>query len=346
MVKAGVPGDEETFCLMMMAFARERDLTSVGSTLRHVWGVNVDALMVVTDESQLQPVKPYALNSPFYPTEKLLYTIAHAYGINNDLPTALRVVDYVSRQYNIRIPIGVWNELLQWTHILSKKRYGSKVEKDGTSTGQLPKEAVSNIWATMTSEPYNIRPTMEMYNNYISNLLRRQRYGEMKEIMQEALVIHRSIVRELSRAHILLRTTLQPGHPVSEKRMRDLQFLKMRVTRNREYIKRWVRLLIMNASWSLRHNPNFSARDLPKILKDWKLFIPKRVDYPIATGHVRFWTDVVVDNGIQQRKWRVGYDARERSFKKHIRRAFKKRDKTGQVRGWELRLGVGNIRDE
>jgi len=349
MVKVGVPGDEETFCLMMLAFAREADLTSVGSTLRRVWGVDVDALMVVTDESLLEPVKRYSLDSPFYPTKTLLHTISHAYGINNDLSTALRLVDYISRQYNIQIPISVWNELLQWTHILSTNRYGVRVEADGTTIGKLPREAVSNIWATMTSEPYSIRPTMEMYNIYISNLCRRQRFGEMKDVMQEARLLHREVTNKLSRAHILLRTTFVPGHPVSEKRMRDVQFLKMRVTRNREYIKRWLRLLIPNASLSLRYHPNFAARDLPKILRDWKLYVPKRVDYTIATGHVRFWTDVVVDNAIQQRKWRVGFPARERAFKDFIRRGFKEpelRARSGQVKGWERRVGVGFIYQE
>jgi hypothetical protein len=240
----------------------------------------------------------------------------------------------------------VWRDLLEWTHILSKKRYGSRVEQDGTSIGQLPQEAVSNIWATMTSEPYNVHPTIEMYDKYLSNLLHRQRFGEMREVMKEARASHIKVVRRLSRAYIILRSTLQPGHAVSEKRMRDVQFLKMRVLRNRAYIRRWVRLLIDNASRSLRHNPNFSSRDLPTILKDWNLFIPKRVDYPIATGQVRFWTDVVVDNGIQQRKWRTGYKLRKQRSKKFVGRLFKERDERGQVRGWEGRLGVGRVRDE
>lgn len=346
MVKAGVPGDEETFCLMMLAFAREADLTSVGSTLRRVWGIDVDALMVMTDESLLEPVKRYSLDSPFYPTKTLLHTISHAYGINNDLSTALRLVDYISRQYNIDIPLSVWNELLQWTFVLSKNRWGVRVEGDGTTIGNLPHEAVGNIWATMTSEPYNIRPTMEMYDLQISNLCNRQRFGEMKAVMQEARLLHREHTNKLSRAHILLRTTLQPGHPVSEKRMRDVQFLRMRVTRNREYMKKWLRHLIQRASKSLKYDSNFSARDLPQILREWKLYIPKRVDYTIATGHVRFWTDVVVDNAIAQRKWRVSYPAREKAFKNSVRRGFKERDQRVGVTGWEKRIGTGTVDQE
>lgn len=341
MVKAGVPGDEETFCLMMLGFAREGDMVSVGSTLRRVWGVDVDAL-VTLDESELQPVKPYSLDSPFYPSSKILSTISHAYGINNDLPTALRVVDYVSRQYNIAIPPSVWNELLQWTFILSKKRYGRRVQGDGTSIGQLPQEAVSNIWKTMTSPPYNVQPTMEMYDRFISNLIERQRYGEVKTVMEEARNLHKRHVRWLSRQHIVLRSTLEPGgHPVSETRMRDLQFTRMRVMRNREYIKRWVRLLIARASLQLRYHSNWSAHDLPKILKEWNLFLPKRVTYPIASGVVGFYTDVVVDNGAQQRKWRVGFKSRQRRIGKLILKGFKERDVGGNIRGWERRKPVG-----
>ncbi|KAG0648809.1 hypothetical protein D0Z07_5055 [Hyphodiscus hymeniophilus] len=340
MVHAGVPGDEETFCLMIMGFAREGDTNSVGLTLRRVWGIDVDALLAI-DESEMQPVKPYALDSPFYPSAKLLHTISHAYSINNDLPTALRAVDYVSRQYNIEIPTSVWNELLEWTFILSKRRYGSRVEGDGTTIGQLPPPAVSNLWNTMTSAPYNIRPTMQMYDKYICSLLQRQRFGEAKTIMSEARRQHIGYVRSLSRHHILLKTTLKHSHPVSENRMRDLQFLKIRVMRNRAYIRKWVRLLIFRASVSLKYNLNWSAHDLPRLLKGWNLFIPKRVDYPIATGHVRFWTDVVVDNGAQQRKWRVGYESRSRRFAKLVGKEFKAMHQPGVVSRWERRKGLG-----
>ena len=344
MVRAGVPGDEETFCMMIIGFAREGDTNSVGLTLRRVWGVDVDAMLTV-DESELQPVKPYNLDSPFYPSPKLLHTIAHAYSINNDLPTALRLVDYVARRYNIPIPTAVWSELLEWTFVLSKKRSGTRVERDGTTIGQLPQAAVSSIWNTMTSEPYNIKPTMQMYDKLISNLIQRQRFGEVKAVMSQARYRHILYVRELSHHHILMRKTFAPGHAVSEKRMRDLQFLRMRVLRNRAYIKKWVRKLISRASVSLRYNLNWSAHDLPKLLKKWKLFIPKRIDYAIATGHVRFWTDVVADNGAQQRKWRVGYESRERRFSKLVRTEFKVRNKIGIPRRWEQRQSLALQRD-
>jgi hypothetical protein len=344
MVKAGVPGDEETFCLMMMGFAREGDTNSVGLTLKRVWGIDVDALLTV-DESELQPVKPYPSDSPFYPTAKILHTISHAYGINNDISTALRVVDYVSRQYSVRIPISVWNELLTWTFILARKRHGARIERDGTTTGQLPPNAVSNIWDTMTSEPYNITPTMEMYDRYISSLFQRQRFGEIRKVMSEGRRLHIQHVRLLSRQHILMRSTLKPGHPVSERRMRDLQFFRMRVMRNRAYLKKWVRLLIKRASLSLQYNPNWSAHDLPDLLKEWNLFIPKRVDYPIAAGKVQFWTDVVVDNGVQQRKWRVGYKRRQSRFGKLVVSHFNVRNGVGRIKQWERRLSPG-LKDE
>ena len=330
MVHAGVPGDEETFCLMIMGFAREGDTNNVGLTLRRVWGVDVGALLA-PDQSDVQPVKHYAPSSPFHPSAKLLHTISHAYSINNDLPTALRVVDYVSRQYKLNIPTPVWSELLEWAFILSKRRYGGRVERDGTSIGQLPQTAVSNIWNTMTSPPYNIKPTMQMYDKFIISLIRRQCFGEAKTVMLEARRQHIQHVRDLSRHHVLMKTTLTGGHPVSESRMRDLQFLRMRVLRNRAYIKRWVRLLITRASLSLKYNSNWSAHDLPELLKEWNLFVPRRVDYPIATGQVRFWTDVVVDNGAQQRKWRIGYKLRERRFQKSIGQEFKKRKALGSV---------------
>jgi hypothetical protein len=118
MVESGVPGNEETFRLLITAMGREGDLDSIANILKRVWQIDVEALLAA-DETSVPSARSYPEDSPFYPSNKLLFTLAHAYGTNNNIPLALRLVDYVSSQYSLPIPIEVWNELFQWTYVLS-----------------------------------------------------------------------------------------------------------------------------------------------------------------------------------------------------------------------------------
>ena len=280
MVQAGISGDEESFCLMMIALGREGDTASVTSILKRVWGIDVETLLN-TDDDNAPPPKNYTRDSPFYPSKKLLYSIAHIYGINNAIPTALRLVDYVSRQYSVPIPLETWNELLQWTYVLSIKRLGHKHED--SRAGQLPPSAVTNLWATMTAEPYNVKPTMEMYNRLIANLIQRERWGEAKQKMDDAYLVHKLAVRRF----ILLRSTPSNSQGY-EQRSRDLTFAHLQVKRSQEYIRRWIRLIINEASLSLKYDSSWSAQDLPKFIEKWRMFLPRKVEYVISTGWVRF----------------------------------------------------------
>jgi hypothetical protein len=293
MVEAGISGNEETFCLMMVSMAREGDMSAVASILRRVWNIDVEQLLNSND-SKLPPAKSYKPDSPFHPTDILLYTIAHAFGVNNQIPIALRLVDYISGQYAVPIPTNVWNELLRWTFVLStepqtRKRNNEPVDT-GKEIGQLPPEAVTSLWDTMVSKPYNVKPTMEMYNRLITNLYYRQKYREMQIRMEEARRLLKEAVRKLSHMQAIFYATTRYPSPVhlAERRMRDLLLARLRVRRNRKYAERWVRLLIKHGSQSLKYTDGWSDQNLPNIIKDWSLFLPEMLHYPIRSGEVSF----------------------------------------------------------
>jgi hypothetical protein len=293
MVEAGISGNEETFCLMMVSNAREGEMSAVASILRRVWNIDVQQLLTSND-SELSPPKSYGRHSPFYPTGMLLYSIAHAFGINNQIPAALRLIDYISGQYSIPIPTNVWNELLMWTFVISmrphtRRRHGEPVNS-GKEIGQLPPEAVTSLWDTMISKPYNVKPTLEMYNRLIINLHHRKRYGEMQIRMEEARRVLKDGVRKLSHMQGIFNATTRrpsPAH-LAERRMRDLILARLRVRRNRKYVERWVRLLIIQGSQSLKYAEGWSDQNLPNIFKNWSLFLPDKLRYPIRSGEVSF----------------------------------------------------------
>lgn len=291
MVEAGISGNEETFCLMMISMAREGELSAVTSILRRVWNIDVEQLLAST-EVELPVPKHYPRHSPFHPTKLLLYTIAHTYGINNQIPTALRLIDYISSQYSVPIPIDAWKVLLQWTFVLSvdpktRRRNGEPVDT-GKHIGQLPREAVSNLWNTMISEPYKIKPTLEMYNYLIINLSYRQRFEEMQIRMEEARHLVKHDIRTLSHAQAIFDATTRRPSPVNlaEQRMRDLVFARLRVRRNRQYVERWVRILTKRGNLSLRRAEGWSDQAMPNLVRDWMFFLPQNIMYDTRTGKV------------------------------------------------------------
>lgn len=314
MIQAGVAGDEETFCHIMIAFAREGDLAGVASILKRVWDIDIDRLMQshVSEPS----TKHYTKDSPYFPSEQLLYSIAHAYGINNAIPTALRLVDYVSRQYSVTIPHNVWKELLMWTGVLSAKRnYANELEDEtidarksdqlSNLVGQLPPEAVSNLWATMTSDPYNVQPTMEMYLPLIRNLMDRQRFGEALARMNEARKLYKAEVDNISQKLQALNSTFpQERNPIFDRRKRDLDFFHLESLVHRQFLRKWVEKLIYQSTQSLRRNPDWQFRKIPKLLEHWALFLPNRTTYEVDSGTVKFWTGNLAEKRLVQWVWR------------------------------------------
>jgi hypothetical protein len=52
----------------------------------------------------------------------------------------------------------------------------------------------------MISQPYNAKPTLDMYSRFMSSLAYRQRFGEMQLRMEEGRALHRAAVREYARS--------------------------------------------------------------------------------------------------------------------------------------------------
>lgn len=293
MVREGMLGDEKTFALMMTAMGREGDLKGVKSILTMVWGVDVGRLME-DDEAALEAVKPYPMTSPLRPTTQLLSTIAHIFGSNNDIPTALRLVDYVSRQYSLPIPIGVWSQLLEWTFVLSKRRYGPR-KTDGSNLGRLPFQSVASLWDTMVSEPYNIQPTMPMYNRYIKNMNIRQMVKPTLQKMREGKHLYQDAYRAYRIALRRYVTALKSYGKYSQRSntritinslQRKLERARMRRARDYTFLKRWVRLLLGNTRWNYDWSRSWDRRGMPDAIEEWRPFLPARVTYPVHGGTV------------------------------------------------------------
>ncbi|KAK2744373.1 hypothetical protein FQN57_004268 [Myotisia sp. PD_48] len=160
MAAEGLVADEGTLIQLMTASSREWDIATINQTLKAVW--NIDPELLRQNGGSHPPVIQYPISSPLCPTDRLLYAVAHIFCSNNDLATAMQVVDFISTSYNVPISEATWTELLNWSFVLSQDRWGPNAEVN--STGKVPKTSVINILDTMTSPPYDCIPTMFMYD--------------------------------------------------------------------------------------------------------------------------------------------------------------------------------------
>lgn len=299
MVQDGIIGDEETFCTLLLAQAREGDIAGAKAILKRVWSIDVNGLMEHGEEI-VREVKQYALDSPFRPSETLLMTVAHSFSINNDVPMALRLVDFVSRHYSIPVPEEVWVELLERTYYLSIRR-SKKDELKGNDIGQLPGESVLKLWNTLTAEPYNVKPTMWMYDRLIMRMLDRVHHDEAEAKMWEARRKHATLVINYHKRIRNYRRFRQRSTTNSRSRSlllmeRNLRYEYGLIHLSRQYIRRWVRKYVargkklLYTESPLLTSPYFFARCIPAFQLRWYSYLPNKLRYETPTGFVSFVT--------------------------------------------------------
>jgi hypothetical protein len=304
MHEGGLIGDERTFCLLMISLARVGDVQGVKGILRRVWDIDVDDLMTKNDsDSTLGQPKYFPFGSPFRPSRNLLFAVAHSFAINNGIPVALRLIDFVSRKYFLPIPNEVWEDLLGLTFALSTPRV-TKTKADEMGLTLLPVETVTNLWAALISEPYNVTPNMAMYDRLIVNLLRRQRFHEAREHMEHARKLHiknvylyrtKKMIAELQsslfeegddseRLEVVRGSTPYQNY---QSLQRDKTFQHLLQNSSRQFLNRWCKMFIRMAD-KVMDIPSFTAVELPSFVYKFRLFLSPRIEYPIPTGFISF----------------------------------------------------------
>lgn len=295
MVSEGLFGDERTFALLITAMAKKGDTAGMKSVLKHVWNIDTDKVMEL-EEQGLEPVTQYPKDSPLLPTSDLLFALSHGFGINSDIPTALRLVDYVSRCYELTIPSLVWEELFAWTFALSVPRYGSQ-RTDESSAGRLPTDSVDNLWRVMTGHPYNVSPAMATYDRYIRNLFSRQKVGEALKRMKEGRILFISSARAFKRAEQeldLAKSIAEQGieFPVAELSMERLQrkrdYARLAMLRELTFMRRWTRKVLRSTRLLRGGDGSWERKNLPIQIEKWKNFMPReRMRYRTTGGLVQ-----------------------------------------------------------
>lgn len=198
MVSSGQKPDEATYVNIMVASSREGHIVAVENVLKTVWNIDVELMLTREDPANIPPVTQFNPTDPLHPTSRILYAVSHIFGSNNDLSTALRLVDFISTHYKIPIPDSVWLELIEWAYVLSVKRWGPRAEEN--SVGKVPKETVKRLFDTMTSSPYNVKPTLPLYDMLISTSWSRCNLDDTLKYMREGYALFQESLRRRNTA--------------------------------------------------------------------------------------------------------------------------------------------------
>lgn len=284
MVKKGISANTSTYCSFLQVMGRDGDLASVKAVLMRVWDVDVDAIMNDQEgslifESKMEP------DSPLYPSQHLLSTVAHIFGTNNQMSAALRVVDFIARKYELQIGLRTWFQLAEWTFVLSNRRFGTQPSqlkrRRNDSIGQLPTDSFETLWQTMTSEPYNVKPTEEMYNFRVKSFWRNNKRESMADTMDQ----FRSLFRAGKLTRLPIEDDLDSEFFMSAPEEQKLKRLSVILTD--QTLRRWTRLMLT------RFRPHKYWReeqfcDLPTFISRWFEYIDDiGAAYNLKLGHLQ-----------------------------------------------------------
>lgn len=292
MTQEGTSGDTTTFVNVILASSRVGHMQGIKNVLHTVWNIDVDALLDQVDESMLPEVTPYDRSSPLYPTNHLLFAVAHAFGTNNDIPAALRTIDFISNKYDIPVPENVWLELFERSFVLSRPRFGPDAERN--AKGQVSYDFLNSMFETMTSEPFNVRPTIEVHHILAKTAWDRARLSEFQHHMEAAYNILRETRKKRRTARSIIEAYLgQAQTEILKSRafadaVHAYDILRLRTMQQTVVMERLARLLLIHHRWLGRRNQAWERTLLPQALEEWRDFLPESLVYHTRGGLVEF----------------------------------------------------------
>lgn len=287
-----MPVNQSTYANMLLAYGRVGYLGGIKGVLQSVWGIDVDKL---ANETEIHPpATAYPQSSPLYPSKDLIWTVAHAFGICSDMPSALRTVQFISEQYNIKVTPEAWLELFERAYVLSKEQFNKNKLTSPPPTGPVPFSIVYKIYDMMEPAPTHSR--MHVYRKLArlaNSRLVLRRYSDMLETAYNFLDETR---KKRQRALLVLEKCLgfslkiDPlNTPFDEakvrsacrltevwKALREYEILRLEVMQQRLQVERIVALGVGTGRWKeLTDYTAWTRQLLPEFLAEWKDFLPE-----------------------------------------------------------------------
>ncbi|KAL2860696.1 uncharacterized protein BJX67DRAFT_386384 [Aspergillus lucknowensis] len=295
MTEAGHEPDEATMVNLMMASARVGHVAGMKNVLRKVWNIDPDALK----EGFRGSLTEYDRSSPLYPTDRLLVAVAHAFGMNSDVSGALLVIDHISNFYDIDVPVAVWAQLLELSFILSSRWYGPDAEK--MAVGRVSFDFVMHLFRTMTSEPFNIKPTVEMHYLLAKRAQKERDLILFKENLHRVYEILEETRQKRKVARTMVESYLNPDHTQIEPEVlrsrgfadavHAYEVIRCRVMQQTLFVERLTKRFISRWNWeqlsAIPLRGKWWTVDFPRALEEWSDFLPESFEYNTRGGRIQ-----------------------------------------------------------
>ncbi|KAI9889388.1 MAG: hypothetical protein M1814_005557 [Vezdaea aestivalis] len=308
----GIDLTETMYIHILKGFGRVGDQKSMGSILKDAWNIDTEAIM--HQGQNIPSVFKIPIDSPLRPTSSLLVSIAWCYGACDNSVGAVRLIDYISRAYDLEITMEVWEFLTDWMYKYCKRRASAHERHQ-----QLTMMSIIHLWHTMTRPPYNIQPSVHIRQKYVKCLVLMGARDEARvaiergriEFMDSQKEVELAEARFLHAYHKYPRNKMVPRLlPSLEKLRRDLWFAQLTARHKRLSIYRWMRWLFYGRRWNKRPNQDgtdvvvhdyysakpegvwrerqliYQTRDLPDIVEYWQHYLPARIWYDLPQGNI------------------------------------------------------------
>ncbi|KAF2971371.1 hypothetical protein GQX73_g2231 [Xylaria multiplex] len=278
--------DERLLCALMIALGRAGSLRFVGEQILQIFfGIRTPHPFPLEPENELRSLSFSSEPPRIRPSVHLMRAIVETYASNGEVGVAVQLVEYLSNTYNIPIPRDVWQELLEWTYLMSTPP-ASTAWEEAKLYAKIPSpEAIEMIWNAMISPPYNQTPTFENYDILIRSLIGRRNddLAPVLSRMREAILLYDEQCRRYEEAvfeyTLYVRSGKTPGAIVN--RFELARHKKQRMWYD---ISTWCRMLLKRLPFSkVSPIPNPLA---PHFIEEFRPFLKNPVEYLTPTGCV------------------------------------------------------------
>ncbi|KAI0476649.1 mitochondrial ATPase expression-domain-containing protein [Xylaria cf. heliscus] len=279
--------DENIMCTLMIALGRSGSLRFIGiEILQKYFGIRTPHPFPPEAEGEWARTLNHHSEPPrIMPTVRLMRAIVETYGSNAEIGLAIQLVEHLSNKYSIPIPYDVWQDLLEWTYIMSTPPASTAWETAKLYFKIPSPQAVEMIWTAMVSPPYNLVSTFQNYDLLIRSLIGRRGDDLTPALshMRRAIALYDEQCREYEAAVFEYTQHLRDDITSSAVLLR---FERARFKKQRMWysISLWCRMLLKRIPFS--EDSPVPSLLVPAFIREFRPFLKNPIEYETPTGHV------------------------------------------------------------
>ncbi|KAL4723884.1 hypothetical protein ACLX1H_009529 [Fusarium chlamydosporum] len=247
--------------------------------------------------------RTYRPGSPRAPTKRFLNAMVEAFGCMSRIRLCLDLIIHTSKAYNMRIPPETWNNLFNWAYVCSTKANQNQLNIMGgfPLSARVDSKLVTEVWDTMTSEPYNVKPTFESYIARIKVVIFQRKFNAARCMIRDHAIKH---YRHLERAHqqIVFDEVLQEIPHITHRRLAIETQKEHAWYEIQKCLYQFFNDVTNNVN---RRNSKHPQIVIPNIILEFSEFLNEQIRYRTAQGYV------CLERSVQPLRYRWEKETRE-----------------------------------